>query len=153
MRNCRCYILLTVITIVLCGCNRITDLAIGNWQGSQEMYILDSEGDPLRFYMDVRLVLSDDHTYVFNITYSGIAQHEETADFKSIYSEGTWSRQTHMLELSNFGTLKITNFSSTNMSIGYLWPFPCRPASELEMSAEERQQAAKRLVTFQLTKQ
>lgn len=140
------------LAIGLCGCRQMLDLSAGDWYGTEELYILDDEGDPIRFYVNLHLLLGENWNYKMDITFSGTAKYEETAHYQSSSYSGTWMRERADIRLTNYGTLKIKAFSDKEMTLESDWPFAGRPTSELQLKDEELKEAKKQKTTITVKK-
>ncbi len=155
MKQIRLFILnlcLTISTLFLCGCSQILDLTAGDWYGSEEMYVLDAEGDPVRFVVNMHLLLGDNWNYIMEFTFSGTIQHEETQDYKDLSFTGEWSRTKYRFEFTNYGEANMLHFTDKQIVLESKWPFKGRNVSELSLNQEERKEASKKLPTITINK-
>lgn len=142
---------LTVTTLMLCGCSQIFDLAVGDWYGTEEIYILDSEDDPVRFAVNMHLVLGGNWKYTMEFTFNGTEQ-VELQDYHDLSYSGEWSRQKQHFEFTNFGQADMTHFTDKEITLECKWPFNGRNVSELSLSPEDRQALKNKKTTITLYK-
>ena len=132
------YYLMCTIACMLCSCTNISDMIIGSWQSTNNMYVLDDEDDPIRFGITMKVAFLPDKTYTIEVAYIDTELHEETVLFKNCSYSGTWYREREVMTLSDFPVVNITHFNQTEMELQCFWPFPGRNADELELAVDER---------------